>query len=116
MPFILDGLDSEDYDRTYKDRDLLRRIARYFRPYRRHVVLASTMLTLNSAAGTAGPILIAKALDLIKNDSSTRAFLLLSLGVLLLGVFAWGFNYIRQVLSALWCGWKRECHLECRDN
>ena len=100
MPFILDGLDSEDYDRTYKDRELLRRIARYFRPYRRHVVLASAMLTLNSAAGTAGPILISKALDLIKQDSSTRAFVLLSLGVLLLGVFAWGFNFIRQVLSA----------------
>ena len=104
MPFILDGLDSEDYDRTYKDRELLRRIARYFRPYRRHVVLASAMLTLNSAAGTAGPILISKALDLIKQDSSTRAFVLLSLGVLLLGVFAWGFNFIRQVLSARMVG------------
>ena len=104
MPFILDGLDSEDYDRTYKERELLRRIARYFRPYRSRVVLASAMLTLNSAAGTAGPILISKALDLIKRDSSTRAFLLLSLGVLLLGVFAWGFNYIRQVVSARMVG------------
>ncbi len=104
MPFILDGLDSEDYDRTYRDKDLLRRIARYFRPYRRQVVLASVMLTLNSAAGTAGPIVISKALDLIKRDPSTRAFLLLSLGVLLLGVFAWGFNYIRQVLSARMVG------------
>jgi len=104
MPFILDGLDSEDYDRTYKDKDLLRRIVRYFRPFRRHVILASTMLTLNSAAGTAGPILISKALDLVKQDPSTRAFLLLSLGVLLLGVFAWGFNYIRQVYAARMVG------------
>ena len=104
MPFILDGLDSEDYDRTYKDSELLRRIARYFRFYKRHVVLASSMLALNSAAGTAGPILIAEALDLVKRDSSTRAFLLLSLGVLLLGVFAWGFNYIRQVVSARMVG------------
>jgi len=104
MPFILDGLDSEEYDRTYKDRELLRRIARYFRPYRRQAILASTMLTLNSAAGTAGPILISKALDLIKRNPSTRAFLLLSLGVLLLGVFAWGFNYIRQMLSARMVG------------
>ena len=104
MPFILDGLDSEDYDRTYKDKDLLRRIVRYFRPFRRHVILASAMLTLNSAAGTAGPILISKALDLVKQDPSTRAFLLLSLGVLLLGVFAWGFNYIRQVYAARMVG------------
>jgi ABC-type multidrug transport system fused ATPase/permease subunit len=100
MPFILDGLDSEEYDRSYKDSELLRRIASYFRPYRRQIVLASLMLTLNSIAGTAGPILISKGLDLIHQDSSIRMLLLLSFGVLLLGVFAWGFNYIRQVFSA----------------
>ncbi len=100
MPFILDGLDSEDYDRSYKDLELLRRIVGYFRPYRRQVILTSLMLTLNSIAGTAGPILISKALDLVKKDSSLHVLLLLSLGVLMLGVFAWGFNYIRQVFSA----------------
>jgi ATP-binding cassette subfamily B protein len=100
MPFILDGLDSEDYDRSYKDRDLLHRIVGYFRPYRRQVIITSLMLTLNSIAGTAGPILISKSLDLVKKDASIHVLLLLSLGVLMLGVFAWGFNYIRQVFSA----------------
>ncbi len=100
MPFILDGLDSEDYDRTYKDRELLRRIAAYFRPYRNLILLTSLMLTLNSAAGTAGPILISKALDLVKTNPSVQVLLVLSLGVLMLGVFAWGFNYIRQVFAA----------------
>lgn len=100
MPFILDGLDSEDYDRSYKDRELLRRIGSYFRPHRGRIALTSLMLTLNSAAGTAGPILISKALDLVKQNPSFQAMLLLSLGVLMLGVFAWGFNYIRQVFSA----------------
>ena len=100
MPFILDGLDNEDYDRSYKDSELLRRITGYFRPYRRQIMIASLMLTLNSAAGTAGPILISKALDLVKKDPSLRVLLLLSLGVLMLGVFAWGFNYIRQFFAA----------------
>jgi ATP-binding cassette subfamily B protein len=100
MPFILDGLDSEDYDRSYNDRELLRRIIGYFRPYRNQIYLTSLMLTLNSAAGTAGPILISKSLDLVKKNPSIHALLLLSLGVLLLGVFAWGFNYIRQIFSA----------------
>jgi ATP-binding cassette subfamily B protein len=100
MPFILDGLDSEDYDRSYKDSELLRRIVGYFRPYREKILLTSLMLTLNSIAGTAGPILISKALDLVKRDPSIRVLILLSLGVLMLGVFAWGFNYIRQVFSA----------------
>ena len=100
MPFILDGLDSEEYDRTYKDRELLHRIAGYFRHYRRQAILASLMLTLNSAAGTAGPILISRALDLIKQDPSTRAFLFLSLGVLLLGIFAFILANNQYLLSA----------------
>ena len=100
MPFILDGLDSEDYDRSYKDRELLSRIVGYFRPHRGKIAVTSLMMTLNSAAGTAGPILIAKALDLVKQNPSFQAMLLLSLGVLMLGVFAWGFNYIRQAFSA----------------
>ncbi|UCF97372.1 MAG: ABC transporter ATP-binding protein [Spirochaetaceae bacterium] len=100
MPFILDGLDTEDYDRNYKDSELLRRIGSYFRPARRQMLLASGMLTLNSAAGTGGPILISRALDLVVVDPSTWNLLLLSAGVLLLGVFAWSFNYIRQVVSA----------------
>jgi ATP-binding cassette subfamily B protein len=100
MPFILDGLESEDYDRSYKDRELLGRILGYFRPFRNQILVTSLMLTLNSAAGTAGPILISKSLDLVKQNPSIKAMLMLSLGVLLLGVFAWGFNYIRQVFSA----------------
>ncbi len=100
MPFILDGLDSEDYDRSYNDRELLRRIIGYFRPYRSQICLTSLMLTLNSAAGTTGPILISKSLDLVKQNPSLHVLLLFSAGILLLGVFAWGFNYIRQVFAA----------------
>jgi ATP-binding cassette subfamily B protein len=99
MPFILDGLDTEDYDRSYSDPQLLRRIGAYFLPHRRQMVLAALALTLNSAAGTGGPILIAKGLDLIVRTPSVRALALISLGVLLLGVFAWGLNYLRQVVS-----------------
>jgi len=100
MPFLLDGLDTEDYDRNYKDSELIRRIGGYFRPARRQMLLAAVMLTLNSAAGTGGPILISRALDLVVENPSTGNLLALSLGVLLLGVFAWSFNYIRQVVSA----------------
>ena len=35
MGFILDGLESESYDRQYRDRDLLARILAYFLPQRR---------------------------------------------------------------------------------
>ncbi|MCI0398033.1 MAG: ABC transporter ATP-binding protein/permease [Chloroflexi bacterium] len=100
MGFILDGLETEAYDRQYSDRELLRRIASYFRPYSKRMILVAIMLTLNSLAGTAGPVLIARAIDIIAETPTTEAMLLLAGGILLLGVFAWYFNYIRQLFSA----------------
>jgi len=100
MGFILDGLDTEDYDRQYSDRELLNRIISYFQPYKRQMILVAVMLTLNSAATIAGPILIAKAIDLLSVETSTTAILLMTLGIGILGVSAWVFNFIRQWYSA----------------
>lgn len=100
MGFILDGLETEDYDRQYSDRELLERIIGYFRPYKKEMILVALMLTLNSAASIGGPILIAQAIDILAIESSTEAIFLLSLGVMLLGVSAWVFNFIRQWFSA----------------
>ncbi len=100
MGFILDGLDTESYDRSYSDRRLVRRIVSYFRPYARQMVLVGLMLALNSAAGAGGPILVSKAIDLVEENASTRFILLLAGGVLLMGAARWGFNYVRQWFSA----------------
>jgi ABC-type multidrug transport system fused ATPase/permease subunit len=100
MGFILGGLETEDYDRQYSDKELLARILGYFRPYTRQMLLVSVMITLNSAASIGGPILIARAIDILAVESSTEAIILLSLGVMLLGVAAWVFNFIRQWFSA----------------
>ena len=100
MGFVLHGLDTEDYDRNYSDRELLSRIISYFRPHTRRMITVAAMIMLNSAAGTGGPILIAKAIDVVAESPSVEAMLLLAGGVLLLGVAAWVFNYIRQTLSA----------------
>lgn len=100
MGFILDGLDTEAYDRHYTDRDLLKRIVSYFRPYTRQMVMIAVAITLNSLAGSGGPVLIARAIDSLSASFTTEALVLFTLGVLLLGVFAWGFNYIQQLFSA----------------
>jgi len=100
MGFVLDGLDTESYDRTYTDRELVRRIVSYFRPHNRRMILVGIMIALNSAAGTGGPILISRALDLIGESSALGLIPLLAGGVLLMEVASWGFNYIRQWFSA----------------
>ena len=100
MGFILDGLDTEDYDRQYTDRELIRRIWSYFRPYSRAMLLVATMITLNSLAGTGGPILISRGLDLVAANPAPAGILAITAGLLLLGGFAWTSNYIRQLFSA----------------
>ncbi len=100
MGFILDGLDSEAYDRHYSDRDLLKRIVSYFRPYSRQMVLIAVAITLNSLAGSGGPVLIARAIDGLSASFSPQYLALFTAGVLLLGVSAWVFNFIQQLFSA----------------
>jgi ABC-type multidrug transport system fused ATPase/permease subunit len=96
MGFVLDGLDTEAYDRTYRDRDLLIRIGGYFRPYARLMLLVVAGIVLHSLAGGGGPIVVSNTIDLVDNDPSTRNMVLLTGGVLLLGVLGWTFNYIQQ--------------------
>ncbi len=100
MGFILDGLDTEDYDRQYTDKELLKRITSYFKPYTRQMVLVGIMIALNSLASVASPILIAKGIDMLETNPTLEAVLVITGGVLLLGVAAWFFNFIRQYFSA----------------
>jgi ABC-type multidrug transport system fused ATPase/permease subunit len=100
MGFVLDGLDTEAYDRSYSDRELLNRIVGYFGPYRRQMALVAIAIALNSAAGTGGPILISRAIDLVTRAPTLQVMLLMAAGVLLLGVTAWTFNYIHQLFAA----------------
>lgn len=100
MGFILDGLETETYDRNYSDRELLQRIISYFRPYAPQMFLVAVMITLNSVAGSGSTILLSHSIDLLIRDPSLENTLLMAGGVLVLGVLAWLFNYVRQLYSA----------------
>ena len=100
MGFILDGLESEPYDRNYRDRDLLARIIAYFRPYTLQVALIALAIALNSIAGSGGPIVISQTLDLVARNPSTLEMLLLAGAVLGLGLLGWGTNFVQQWVSA----------------
>jgi len=100
MGFILDGLETESYDRQYSDRELLDRIVGYFRPHRGRMIAIAVMITLNSVMGALGPIVIAGAIGLLETNPATTTMFLVALGVSLIGASAWVFNYIRQLFSA----------------
>ena len=57
------GLFTEKYDRTYSDRDLVRRIFDYFRPQLRKMLIVAVLVALASTLQAAMPILLARGID-----------------------------------------------------
>ncbi len=96
MGFIMDGLDAEGYDRSYNDRDLLRRIVTYFRPHRRLMLGVAGVIFLNAIMTTALPILIGRMIDTLDATPNLGSAGWLLLAFLVFGALSWVFNYIRQ--------------------
>lgn len=105
MGFIMDGLDAEAYDRTYTDRELLKRITGYFWPHRQKMGVVAGMIVLNSVMDAALPLLIARGLDIViasenlRDEVWQRSWWLI-LAVLITGALSWTFNFIRQRYTA----------------
>lgn len=100
MGFIMDGLDAEDYDRQYKDRELVRRITGYFRPQLGRMVAVAVAILFTSLLNTLLPIVISGGLDELAVDQSTATLLRLTVIIVALGALGWVFNAVRQWLSA----------------
>ena len=100
MGFLMDGLEAEDYDRRYADRDLVRRILRYFRSKLTAMVVVAIMIVVTSVLQAVLPVVISWGLDQLATDASNRFLVLLVALILASGVFAWVTNYVRQAFSA----------------
>jgi ATP-binding cassette subfamily B protein len=100
MGFIMDGLDAEDYDRQYSDSALVRRIASYFRPQSRRMLIVALMIVLNSLANTGLPIFISDSIDRLQTDTSNETLLTIMAITIVLGSLGWVFNALRRGISA----------------
>jgi ATP-binding cassette subfamily B protein len=96
MGFIMDGLDAEEYDRTYSDFSLMRRIWRYFRPHFGVMSLVALMIVLNSLADIALPLLLARSVDTVIQSFQWTLVAVLVAAILLAAVLSWTFNFVRQ--------------------
>lgn len=100
MGFIMDGLDAEDYDRQYTDRELVRRIIGYFRPQSKKMLVVAAVVVLSSLTETALPIFISQALDELQLSPETFNFVTITLVLAGIASLGWVFNFVRQWLSA----------------
>jgi ATP-binding cassette subfamily B protein len=99
LGFVLDGLESESYDRQYSDLALVRRIWAYFRPQGRPMLIATAALVLSAFVNAAIPLIVARSIDLLTGNPATGRIAALVVGVLILRSSSWALNYLRQTYS-----------------
>ncbi|MFX1259937.1 MAG: ABC transporter transmembrane domain-containing protein, partial [Promethearchaeota archaeon] len=88
------GLESEEYDRIFRDRDLLKRIFHYFSPYKRIMILVILFLAISSLSNSFVPILVRLALNNLSSNRNVYYLIYLLSIILVLHLLTWLFNYI----------------------
>lgn len=102
MAWMRAGLTTETYDRGYTNRELLARLAGYFRPQGRRLLVVMTLVSLMSLTGALLPVLMAQGVNVVGGVAGNReaiAALLVAL-VLVIGVANWAINWVRRILTA----------------
>jgi len=94
------GLDTEGYDRTYSDRDLIRRIIDYFAPHHRRVLIVGILITAIAVVGAAQPLVVSRGLDVLVEQPDLDLILGLVAVVLAIGILIWAGNWVRRRLTA----------------
>lgn len=94
------GLGAEEYDREYKDRDLVRRVLHYFSPYNRSMLAVVLFLLLTSVANSLVPVMMREAINNLAVNRDMTVVLVLVVLTLGLNSLGWVFNYFRQTISA----------------
>src|SRR5687768_3626901 len=94
------GLNDEKYDRQYTDRELMRRIFAYFKPQTARLMWVILFVFLVAGISAALPVVVARMVDLLKEQPSLQAISLVGLTLFVIGVGIWGLNWARRSLVA----------------
>jgi len=93
------GLEAEEYDRKYRDKDLLKRIVSYFSPYKRAMFLVIFFITVSSLTIGFQPIIASLIITNLETTPDLIYILFLILIIFIFSISSWFFNYIRQIYS-----------------
>jgi ATP-binding cassette subfamily B protein len=93
------GLNEEKYDRQYSDQTLVKRIAGYFRPQGKRLIAISIFVAGIAVVGVAQPVVVARSVDLLKQQPTLDSIGLFGTAILLVGVGLWGLNWARRSLT-----------------
>jgi ATP-binding cassette subfamily B protein len=109
MGILRAGLDGESYDREYNNRELVNRLASYFRPWLGRFIIIVVSVTFFSLAQAGAPLLAARGVDFLVDAEqgivTADLLIYLLIGALIfLGVAVWGINWVRRLLTTMLIG------------
>ncbi|MFX1498519.1 MAG: ABC transporter ATP-binding protein [Promethearchaeota archaeon] len=94
------GLEAEEYDREFRDRTLLKRIFKYFTPYKKYMFIVIMLLILSSLSNSFVPLITSIAINILGADPKLTSFILLIGLIFFLNILTYVFNYFRYIYAA----------------
>ncbi|MDY6872339.1 MAG: ABC transporter ATP-binding protein [Chloroflexota bacterium] len=89
------GLGAEKYDRQYSDKILFSRIIDYFKMQSFRLIIIALMIVLRAGIDAVTPVVVARGLDRVTQQTITLQFILILSGITLgLGVISWAANLL----------------------
>src|SRR5512143_2702060 len=95
---FFEGLNAEKYDRQYTDRQLMRRIAEYFRPQLRRFTWVMVWMIALGLILAALPVVVSRLVDLMKGQPSVNVVATAGLVLVVIAFANWGLNWARRAL------------------
>ncbi len=95
---FFEGLNAEKYDRQYSDRQLMLRIAEYFKPQGRRFAWVMVLMVALGLILAALPVMVARVVDLMKGQPAVNVIALSGLVLVVIAFANWGLNWARRAL------------------
>ena len=95
MGFFSD-LAREDYDRSYTDWELVRRLAAYFKRHGKKLTISLVATLIVAGAAASSPVLVAYGVGLLDQNLQDSLLYLIALALFALGVIVWMANWVRR--------------------
>jgi ATP-binding cassette subfamily B protein len=96
---LFTGLDTEAYDRSYSDVELLRRIGGYFGVHSRRVLITAVFVTLVSSSAAGQTFIVSRGVGALAGQPSTGLIAVLVTIMTISGIGVWGANWVRRRLQ-----------------
>ncbi|MBI9048359.1 MAG: ABC transporter ATP-binding protein [Anaerolineaceae bacterium] len=93
---VFSSLGAEDYDRKYSDKELIRRIADYFKPHIKMLLFIASMVIIVSSAGAVQPLIVSKSIEYFGENFNLSLIGWMVLGILSLNTINWFANLLRR--------------------